>query len=87
MTLGLEPTPRGTINVRMGVMAFAGLVLLVMQSVIARSWPIRLDASTLVIVFLALETSFGTACGLPCWSAIWPDFIRGYQRVSTRPSR
>ena len=70
MTLGLEPTPRGTINVRMGVMAFAGLVLLVMQSVIARSWPIRLDASTLVIVFLALETQF--------WNGLWTSLLVGY---------
>ncbi len=71
MTLGLEPGPgRGVLGFRSAVMVFTALLLLVTQSVIARSWPIRVDAATLVVVFLALETSF--------WSGLWTALFVGY---------
>ncbi len=71
MTLGLDPAPgRSALNLRMAVLVFAALVLLVAQSVIARSWSIRLDASSLVVVFLALETPF--------WSGLWTSLLVGY---------
>jgi len=71
VSLGLEPSPgRGLASVRTVVVVSAALVLLVMQSVIARNWPIRIDAGTLVVVFLALETSF--------WTGMWTSLIVGY---------
>lgn len=71
MSLGLDPSPgRGPATLRMGIVVFAALVLMLQQSVIARSWPVRVDSATLVVVFLALETPF--------WTGLWTSLVVGY---------
>ena len=71
MTLGLDPAPApGSTSARVTVLAIAALVLLVGTSVVARSWPVRIDAATLVVVFLALETNFHTG--------LWASLLIGY---------
>ena len=71
MTLGLDPTPeRGSEGLRTAVLVFAALMLLLLQSVVARNWSVRIDAATLVVVFLALETPF--------WTGLWTALLVGY---------
>ena len=71
MTLGFEPTPtRGPASFRIGVVVFVALLVLLMQSVVARNWPIRIDGATLVVAFLALEMAF--------WTGLWTALLIGY---------
>lgn len=74
MSLGLDPGPaEGPATVRIAVLVSAAMVLLVMQSVVARNWAVRVDAATLVVVFLALETSFRTGM----WASLFVGYLAG----------